>query len=310
VAKITLASRTPLPLALLRATRPRQWTKNLLLYLALAFSINQAWEPSDLGQAGRLLGTASIGFVLFCALAGAVYLLNDIQDVEKDRAHPTKRERPIAAGTLPLPVAWSALVVLAVLGLAFGYRLGLGFGLAATTYVAIEVAYSYWLKHVVLLDVFAIAAGFVLRAVAGALAIHVVISPWLYLVAFLGALFIAFTKRRQELLTLEEQAPDHRPILQEYSPQLIDALLGVVTASTLIAYSLYTFSAEGLPKNHALMLTIPFLAYGIFRYYYLVHTRNLGAAPEEVLLKDWPLLVDILLWLATTMIVLVAFPRA
>lgn len=283
--------------ALIREMRPKQWTKNLLLYAGALFS-RRLLDPQAFGR-------ATLAFLLFCALSSAVYILNDWVDLEQDRRHPRKRHRPLASGALPLPVAVAALVLLLLIGVGGSFLwLGTPFGLLALLYLAVMVAYSFWLKHIVILDVFTIAAGFVLRAFAGAVAIPVVISPWLFICTLLLALFLGLGKRRHELVLLEEAAGEHRPILLEYTPQLLDEMMGVVTASVVIAYSLYTFSAENLPENHAMMFTIPFVLYGIFRYLYLVHRRNEGGSPEELLLGDWPLLLDVVLWGLTSMAIL------
>lgn len=285
--------------------RPRQWTKNLIVFMALIFSINQEWQVRSPDTWLPKLGESIIAFAIFCLISSADYLINDVRDRESDRLHPKKRRRPIAAGMLSpqAAVAWAAL--LAVVGVAGAFALEVRTGGVMLGYIALMLAYSYWLKHVVLLDLGAIAAGFVLRAMAGALAIEVPISPWLYVVTALGALFLVINKRRAELLLLAHDASNHRPILEEYSTDLLDQMASTVTASTLIAYGLYTFTADNLPENHSMMLTIPFVLYGIFRYLYLVHTRNEGGSPEDVLLKDVPLIIDIVLWLATAAVVLI-----
>ncbi len=285
---------------LLLSLRPKQWTKNGLLFIGLIFSLNLGrWELV-------LLSTA--GFTVFCALCGGVYLLNDVVDVEKDRSHPRKRHRPIASGRVPARVATLAALILLGLALPAGFAINFFFGLLALSYVVLTSAYTLWLKHVVIVDVFAIAAGFVLRAVAGAVAISVPISPWLYVCTILGALFLALGKRRHELLLLNDGANNHRPILQEYTTKLLDQMIAVVTPALVMAYSLYTFSqAPNLPQNHAMMLTIPFVLYGVFRYMYLIHVRNEGGSPEEVLLRDRPLLADAVLWLLSSVFILYLF---
>ena len=292
---------------LLRTMRPRQWTKNVVLFLALFFSVNQYWSPANWPQFASKIGLAGLGFLVFCLVSSTVYLVNDLVDIEQDRAHPVKRRRPLAAGLLPVRVAVAAAPALALLGLGLGSLLGWRFLFATVAYVGLMVAYSFWLKHIVLVDVFTIAAGFVLRAVAGAVVIDVPVSPWLYLCTVLGALFLGFAKRRHELLLLNDSASQHRQILQEYSPQLLDQAIAVVTSSIVMAYSLYTFSAEGLPSNGAMMLTIPFVLYGIFRYLYLTHLKNEGGNPEEILLRDKPLVLDIALWLAFSVAILYIF---
>lgn len=295
-----LKSRT-LPQALLSSVRPKQWTKNLLLFLALIFA-RTLTDPS-------LVLLAGLAFVDFCLLAGATYLVNDLVDLEQDREHPIKRFRPIASGQLPPSVAAAASLALFAPGIALAWAVGTPFLLMAMLYVVLTLSYSFGLKHMVIMDVLAVAAGFVIRAAAGAVAISVPISPWLYVVTILGALFIAISKRRHELLLLQSNAANHRKILEEYSVPLLDQMISVVTSATVIAYSLYTFSAENLPKNHAMMLTIPFLLYGIFRYLYLTHMKDVGGSPEEVLIADRPLLVTILGWgLVSTAILYLAPP--
>lgn len=297
--------------ALLVSLRPRQWTKNALVFLALLFSINQYWFPSDsLAGVGVLLGRAVAAFLLFCAVASAEYLVNDLVDAPQDREHPVKRLRPLASGQLSTELALAVAAALAAGGVAGGFLLQGAFGLLLLGYCVMMLAYSLALKHLVIIDVFVIAIGFVARAVAGALVIGVPISPWLYLCTILGALFIGFSKRRQELVALGEGATNHRRTLEEYTPELLDQMVSVVTSSTVIAYSLYTFSAEGLPRNHAMMLTIPFVLYGVFRYLYLIHVKNLGGSPEEVLLTDRPLMLTIALWLAVAGVVLLFYRGA
>jgi 4-hydroxybenzoate polyprenyltransferase len=293
--------------SLLISMRPRQWTKNLIVYMALIFSVGGAWHAREVDTWLPLLGKATLAFALFCLVSSADYLVNDVRDRETDRLHPTKRRRPIAAGALSprTAVGWAA--VLSMVGLGGMFALDLRAGGVVAGYIALMLAYSFYLKHTVLLDIMTIAAGFVLRAMSGALVIEVPISPWLYVVTALGALFLAINKRRAELLLLEENANRHRATLEEYTPDLLNQLAATVTASTLIAYGLYTFTADNLPNNHSMMLTIPFVLYGIFRYLFLVHAKNQGGSPEDVLLKDWPLLLDILLWVVASLTVLVVF---
>jgi 4-hydroxybenzoate polyprenyltransferase len=278
-----------LPRALLVSLRPHQWTKNLVVLAALAFS-------KHLFEADAVL-CALGGFVVFCALSGATYLLNDVVDLERDRLHPVKRLRPLASGALPVPLACWACAALALGGLAAALALGRLFALAALGYLALNVAYSFVLKHAVILDVLSIAIGFVLRAVAGALAIGVVFSDWLLVCTILLALFLALAKRRHELVTLEDAA-GHRGILAEYSPYLLDQMIAVVTASCLTAYAFYTLAPDTIEKYRTdkLSLTIPFVIYGIFRYLYLVHRREQGGSPSDVLLTDRQLLAAVGLW--------------
>jgi 4-hydroxybenzoate polyprenyltransferase len=289
---------------LLRSMRPRQWTKNGIVFLALIFSVGQQYHLTDASTWVPKLLESLVAFAAFALVASADYLVNDIRDIEQDRVHPRKSRRPIAAGLLPVNTAWAAAGVLAVTGNAIAFALDWRVGLVVFAYTALMVAYSYSLKHMVLIDLMVIAAGFVLRAMAGALAIDVPISPWLYVVTALGALFLGINKRRAEIELLQDGAGDHRKILDEYSVELLDQMASTVTAATLMAYGLYTFTAEGLPKNHSMMLTIPFVLYGIFRYLYLVNVRKEGGSPEEVLLKDVPIILCIIGWVVTAAAVL------
>jgi 4-hydroxybenzoate polyprenyltransferase len=288
----------------LKAMRPRQWTKNGIVFLALIFSVNQQYEIGEPSVWIPKLLSSLVAFLCFCLVSSADYLVNDIRDVESDRAHPKKRRRPIAAGQLSVSSAWRWAVVLAVVGNAGAFALDWRVGLVVLGYTVLMVAYSFSLKHMVLLDLFVIATGFVLRAMAGALAIDVPISPWLYVVTALGALFLGINKRRAELELLQDGAGNHRKILDEYTPELLDQMASTVTAATLMAYGLYTFTADGLPENHSMMLTIPFVLYGIFRYLYLVNVKKEGGSPEDVLLKDIPIMLTVAGWIATAALVL------
>ncbi|MDP3046783.1 MAG: decaprenyl-phosphate phosphoribosyltransferase [Chloroflexota bacterium] len=291
---------------LLKTMRPKQWTKNALVFIGFIFTLNQKWtlfSPTMWDWLARTL----VAFVLLCAVSSAVYILNDVLDIDKDRAHPVKRNRPLPAGRITPHQAIAAMLVLLGVALPVSFLLAPLFGLVVVGYYVLMVAYSLWLKHMVLIDIFTIAGGFVLRAVAGAVVIDVAISPWLFVCTLLGALFIGFGKRRHELLLLNNGASNHRQILAEYTPDLLEQIITIVISSTVMAYSLYTFSAENLPKNHAMMLTIPFALYGAFRYLYLIHLRNEGGSPEEMLLKDRPILVDIALWGLSVMAILYFF---
>jgi 4-hydroxybenzoate polyprenyltransferase len=290
-----VAAPVALPGLILKAMRPRQWTKNLLCAAPLVMANRLRDGASDL----RTL----FCIILFCALSGAIYLVNDSLDFERDRFHPTKRFRPVASGRLPVRVAQLAAVLIGSTALVLSLALGFPFFETALAYMLLQFGYVFYLKHEVLLDVFAIALGYVLRAAAGAVAIHVEISVWLYLCTILGGLFLALGKRRQELIELEDAAIDHRQNLGEYSLELVDQLITIVSASTIVAYSLYTFTAPNLPANHQMMITVPFAVYGIFRYLYLVHQHGQGGSPEEVLLRDRPLQACILLWGAIAILV-------
>jgi 4-hydroxybenzoate polyprenyltransferase len=286
------------PLALVRVLRPKQWTKNLALLAPLIFADRLFSTPDLIKGALATLG--------FCLLAGGVYVFNDLADREKDRVHPEKRFRPIASGALPAAVAagWGAVCLGGALALAawIGRPL-LG---AYAAYLVMQVGYTFLLKQVAILDVMIIALGFVLRVVAGALAIEVPVSNWLYLCTLCLALFLGFCKRRNELLLLEGGASAHRANLTDYSPALLDQLIGTTTAMTLVAYSLYTMSPETVAVHHTdnLKLTIPFVIYGVFRYLFLVYKRALGGSPEKILLSDVPMLLTVLGFGATAVGVL------
>ncbi len=285
-----------LPRAFLVSLRPHQWTKNLVVLAALAFS-KHLFD-------GDAVTRAALAFATFCALSGAVYILNDLVDLERDRLHPRKRTRPIASGELPVAAARASALLLVALGLLGASRLGPGFVACALAYLALNLAYSYVLKDVVILDVLAISLGFVLRAVAGALAIQVVFSDWLLVCTILLALFLSLAKRRHELATLEDAA-GHRQALAEYSPYLLDQMISVVTASCLTAYAFYTLAPETVKKygTDRLALTIPFVIYGIFRYLYLVHRKEQGGNPSDVLLTDRPLLAAVGLWAVAVVLI-------
>ncbi len=284
---------------LLITMRPKQWIKNLFIFTALVFA-EKLFEL-------QLLARTITAFVLFCIISSCVYLINDLADMEKDRRHPIKSKRPLASGQLKPSVAIAATMVLTVASLIGSFSLSLLFGLIALAYLLLMIAYSFALKDIVILDVLTLALGFVLRAVAGAVAIAVPISPWLYVCTTLLALFLGFGKRRHELILLEEGADEHRAILREYTLRLLDEMIAIVTSAAVMAYSLYTFSAPNLPPNHSMMLTIPFVLYGIFRYLYLIHIKNKGGSPEEILLEDLPLLIDIVLWGITVVAILYVF---
>jgi 4-hydroxybenzoate polyprenyltransferase len=283
---------------LLLSLRPEQWTKNLFVFAGLIFG-------------GRLLQwdavlVATAAFAIFCVLSGAVYLLNDIADRDADRRHPLKESRPIASGQLAVGAALPVAGVLAAGGVAAAFLIRPAFGAAAAAYLLLLLAYSLALKHVVIIDVLTIAAGFVLRAVAGALAVAVPIGTWLLVCTTLLALFLALSKRRHELLLLGDAATDHRRILEEYSPYLLDQMIAVVTASTLIAYTVYATSAETAERlgTTRLGVTIPFVLYGIFRYLYLVHQKRGGGSPAALLLTDGPLLACVALWAGTVVVLM------
>ena len=292
------SGRRPFAASLLISLRPAQWSKNLIVFAGLLFGMR-------LFDIGAVLAALS-AFAVFCALSGVVYLVNDIVDRDSDRLHPLKSKRPIASGAVPVPVAVAAAVTVGAVALAGAYVIGPAFAGVGAFYLALQILYSFAFKHMVILDVLTIAIGFVLRAVGGALAVRVEISHWLLVCTILLALFMALAKRRHEIVLLAGGAMNHRPILGEYSAYLLDQMIGVVTASTLISYIFYTISPETQAKFGTawLGLTIPFPLYGIFRYLYLVHQREGGGSPSDLLLSDRPLLACVALWALTVAVII------
>ncbi len=282
---------------LLRTMRPKQWPKNAFIFAALIFD-------GQLFVIESLLTTAA-GFLILCLTSSTVYILNDLADLETDRAHPVKRNRPLAAGKLSPLSAKVAAIVLFVISLAASFLLSPVFGGIVLLYFVINLFYSLSWKHIPILDVLLVAAGFVLRVAAGVSLITVErFSPWLYICMTLLALFIGFGKRRSEMILLAESAGSHRRVLDGYTVAFLDQLIVIVSGTTIVAYSLYTFSAPNLPSNNAMMLTIPFVLYGIFRYLHLIHVENAGGSPEELVFRDRPLLLTILLWGAASVVIL------
>lgn len=274
---------------LIKTMRPRQWSKNVFVFVALIFD-------SKLFEMASVLRTL-VAFVLLCAMSSAVYLMNDIADIENDRQHPTKRNRPLPSGQLSPRVAAVTAVALALSSLAIGYLVAPLLAAVLLAYLVIQIAYTFWLKNVVIVDVLVVSAGFILRIAAGVVVIDVErFSPWLYVFGGFLALFMILGKRRHELVLLGQDAGNHRSILEEYNLDLIDRMLGMVTTTVIVSYSLYTFLAEGLPDNHLMMLTIPFVLYAVFRYLYLIHVRHEGGAPEEIFLRDRPLQASMAVW--------------
>ncbi len=276
--------------SLLISIRPGEWIKNTFVFAGLVFGRKLTDGPAVIASL--------TAFAIFCALAGAVYLINDVSDRDRDRQHPRKRHRPIASGALSPATALATAGVLATVGLVAAWMLSAAFGAVATTYLALLALYSGPLKHIVIIDVLTIAIGFVLRVAAGAVAVGVPMSHWLLVCTILLAMFLGLSKRRHELTLLADGATGHRRILQEYSPYLLDQMIGVVTASTLMGYVFYATSEETAARfgTSLLGLTIPFPLYGIFRYLYLVHQREGGGSPAELLLNDRPLLACVALW--------------
>ncbi len=274
---------------IIRTLRPHQWHKNAAVFAALVFDV----KFLDPVYVGRTL----IAFVFLALISSAVYLVNDLADIEQDKLHPTKRFRPIPAGEVRKSVAQGMAIAFPVVIIPLAFLFNTWFGIIITLYYVQNLAYSFVLKHVVLIDVMLIAAGFVLRVAAGVVLIDVErFSPWLYICVTLGALFIGFGKRRHELVLAAEGTGSTRAVLEDYTIPFIDWLIAIVATSTLVSYSIYTFSAPNVPANHTMMLTIPFVFYGIARYMYLIHVKGLGGAPDELVLKDRPLFITVAIW--------------
>ena len=301
---------------LLKSMRPKQWVKNVFVFAALAFSEGRLWQFWGAAGPEPLLRTLG-AFLAFCMAASAIYLVNDLVDIEKDRAHPKKRSRPLPAGQLSPALATVAagVLIVAVIPLALlvdydGAQADLSFLAVLTTYIIIQgFLYTYWLKNVVILDILVLSAGFVLRAFGGSEVIDIQITPWLLVCMLLLAIFLSVGKRRHELILLEGGAGEHRRILAEYSVPMLDQMMSIVTAGIMMAYSMTTYSAPVAPQKPypMLMITIPFVIYAIFRYLYLIYQRDGGGAPEDLLLKDPPLAVSVLLWGITVLGVLMIF---
>ena len=303
--------------AIIQESRPKQMMKNGLVLVPLFFTVNIWYSGDDIGGMAAIIGRAFTALGIFVLLSAAIYFINDWVDAEHDRVHPRKKFRPIAAGRISTLWAIGIAVTMIVAALAISTLISIPMVIAAAAYLATNIAYSWWLKNIILIDVMAVASGFVIRAVAGSIAIdhaiinqsgsltelNLTISPWLYVVTALGALFIALAKRRNELSIAGINAEAQRSILSEYTVPLLDNLINVVATATLISYTLYTFSTgvteANVPSNHSMMLTIPFVAYGVLRYLYLIHVKGVGDAPEEILMKDKPLMINIVLWLIT-----------
>ena len=283
--------------------RPKQWTKNVFVFAALVFDRKLTHLTA--------LSNTVVAAVAFCLISGAVYLINDLVDIEKDRQHPTKRHRPLPAGELSPLAAMVAAAIIPLVCIPAAFMFNRAMGVVLLTYFVLQLLYSFLLKHLVIIDVMTIAAGFVLRVAAGVVVIDVErFSPWLYVCMTLLALFLGFGKRRHELFTLQANANNHRASLQHYSLPLIDQMSVVVISAAVMAYSLYTFAAPNLPQHNGqplMMLTIPFVLYGLFRYQYLIHVKREGGTPEELVLRDIPLIADLLLYGITVVILMYGF---
>jgi 4-hydroxybenzoate polyprenyltransferase len=285
---------------LLRTLRPRQWIKNGLVFMALLFDQKLTNWP--------LLLRTTLAFVLFCMVSSTVYIINDLVDIEKDKVHPKKKNRALPSGQMKPWFAILAAVGILAISLPLSFWLDPYFGLIIVTYLLLNLAYSFSLKNIVIIDVMVLSSFFVLRVGAGVIVAEAErFSPWLYVCTIFLALFLAIGKRRHELAYLAEHANSHRKSLNDYTFPLLDSMIQVVTTSAIIAYSLYTFSAENLPDNHAMMLTIPFVIYFVFRYQYLVHVKGEGGAPEMLLYTDRPLLLDVVLWGLAVVLILYVF---
>lgn len=279
---------------ILTSFRIKQWLKNLFIFAALVFDRQLTNRQSLL--------TTFAGFIIFCLLSSSVYLINDVFDIEADQAHPKKRNRPIATGRIKTNHAIVLGIILVIISLLWAFSLKLNFLYISSIYLLVNITYSKWLKHVPIIDVMIIASGFVLRVAAGVMLIKVErFSPWLYVVTTLLALFIGFGKRRAELMLLAREANQHRMVFDGYTMEFLDQLITIVSGMTIVAYSLYTFSAPNLPANHSMMMTIPFVIYGIFRYLYLIQVRQMGGEPEELVVNDHPLQATIMLWVGSVL---------
>lgn len=286
---------------ILRALRPKQWLKNGLVFLAPVYALQIGTAP--------LLLRAVLAFAAFCAISSAGYLINDLRDADLDRLHPTKRLRPIASGQITSTTGLALALALTAGGLGAALVVGPAFLAVCLGYVVITLTYSLWWKHIVLLDVFAISAGFVIRVVGGAVAVSVPVSPWLYVCTILGSLLIALGKRRSEISELDRDAEAHRPALEHYTVAFLDSLIIITATASIMAYSLYTFSAENVPRNHVMMTTIPIVLYGVFRYLYLTTVKGMGSSPEELLLGDRSLAISVILFLVISAGILYAAPH-
>lgn len=284
---------------ILISMRPKQWTKNLVLFAGVVFAQKL--------RVPIMVMRAIIAFIIFCLVTGGVYIINDIFDRKQDLQHPKKKNRPIASGKLSIKTATIAALLILSISLTSSFFLNTLFGISTLVYLIIMLLYSFYLKHIVILDIVIIALGFVLRAYAGVVVNPgVTFSKWLLICTLFLALFLAISKRRHELISLEEDAVEHRLVLQEYSASFLDQMIAVVTSTTIVSYALYTVSEETVAKfhTHSLIFTFPFVVYGILRYLYLVYTRGEGGDPENILLRDKPLLIDILLWLILVITIL------
>lgn len=292
------------PVAILKTLRPLQWVKNTLVFLPFVFAVDIAWSTNDLDAVPELLLKLLFVVLAFCSLSSAIYLFNDLTDLSRDRLHPVKRNRPIASSEVNVLVACSAMVVLAVGGLVVMVLIEPLLGIAGGLYSVINISYSSGLKRVVLLDVFSVASGYVIRAVAGAIAIDVTPSPWLYATTGAGALFIVLGRRFAEVRLAGDKAEEQRSVLKYYSGQFIDQLLLLSAAAAWLSYTLYTVEAANLPENNTMLFTLPLVTFGLFRYLFLLNNSEKAEAPEQLIIQDLPLLLSIVGWVAVSTLVL------
>jgi len=290
--------------AVLRSLRPKQWVKNGLVFLPFVFAVNQVWSPTDLTPIPGFLVQLMVLLAAFCALSSAVYLLNDLLDRDADRQHPIKRHRPIASGKVGVPAAVALMVVLGGTGLITMTVLRPVLGGLGLTYLLINVFYSLGLKKVVLVDVLFVASGYVIRAASGAVVIGAIASPWLYAVTAAGALFMVLGRRYAEVRLADQDVSRQRPVLRAYGGPFIGQLLGIAATAALISYTLYTVEAESLPANHTMLLTVPLVTFGLFRYLYLLNTNAEAESPEQLITRDVPLVAAILCWVGVSAMVL------
>ena len=291
---------------LLRAMRPRQWIKNGIIYFAFIFTINERWDLSEWGESLELFGIATAAFLLFCLFSGATYLINDLIDAPQDQLHPMKRYRPIAAGLVSHRQATGTALGVFIVGVGLSFLLELWFGVVVLVYLTLTLSYSFKLKQMAVVDVVVLSAGYVLRAVGGAVVIQVPISLWLYVVTSLGAMLIGFGKRKSELEGSQGMASLQRHVLKQYSKELLNKLIILVSVGVFVSYLAYTLIASNLPDNRTMVSTVPIMAFGLYRYLRLLYRNNAGETPEELLLTDKPLLITVILWLATVVTVLLA----
>ena len=292
---------------LIDSARPKQWIKNLIVYFALFFTVGESWQLSNAEEASRLLLRSTAAFAIFCLITSSIYVVNDVLDKDKDRHHPKKKTRPIAADQIDTKLALGFAGIIAVIGAIGSYLLGPSSLLMIIGYFLLMILYSVYLKQIVIVDVITISLGFVIRAVTGAIVIDVSVSPWLYVCTGLAALFIGFSKRLNEKKSAGADGYLQRETLEEYSVDFLHQLIAISATSSLLAYTLYTFTSPNLPTNNAMMLTIPFVVYGLLRYLFLVNVRNQGELPEEIILKDLPLKMSVATWLLVGFTILIYY---